>query len=169
MTIARRPSPFGELLSLRQAMDRLFDDGFVRPVAWNATALDHARLPVDVSVTPNELVVEAQLPGLKPDDVEITLENGMLKISGETTEDREDEKGDFVVREIRRGAIRRSISLPDGLQPDKATATFENGVLSLRIPKADDVKPRQIRISPTTNGSTNGHRSVPASDEQKAG
>jgi HSP20 family protein len=169
MTITRRPSPFGELLSLRQAMDRLFEDSFVRPTGWTSSALDARTLPVDVSMSSDELVVEAQLPGLKPEDVEITLENGTLTIRGETAEDREERKDDYLVREIRRGTFSRSISLPNGLQAENAAATFENGTLTLRIPKAEEVKPRQIRISPTTNGSTNGQRTPPASDEHRAG
>jgi len=167
MTISRRPSPFGELLSLRQAMDRLFEDSFVRPVGWSSAALDGSTLPVDVSMTADELVVDAQLPGLKPEDVEITVENGTLTIRGESSEDRDEKKGDFLVHEIRRGVISRSITLPNGLQPDKAAATFDNGMLTLRIPKADEVKPRQIRINPS-NGTSSSQRTIAASSEQKA-
>jgi len=66
MTIVRRPSPFGELLSLRQAMDRLFEDSVVRPAGWGAAGFDGLGLPLDVSMNTDELVVEAQLPGVKP-------------------------------------------------------------------------------------------------------
>ena len=129
MTIARRPSPFGELLSLRTAMDRLFEDSFVRPTGWYSPGTLDAQFPVDVRVTDDELVIEGQLPGVKSDDVDITI------------------------REIRRGSFSRSVTLPTGLEPDKATAAFDDGVLTLRIPKAEQVKPRQIRISPASNGS----------------
>jgi HSP20 family protein len=167
MTIARRPSPFGELLSLRQAMDRLFEDSFVRPPGWGSGSVDGiATLPVDVSMTAEELVVEAQLPGVKLDDIEITVENGRLAIRGGTATERSENEGDFLVREIRRGAFSRTISLPNGIEPDKAMATFEDGILTLRIPKADEVKPRQIRISPTTQGSSNGKRPVTAGERQ---
>jgi HSP20 family protein len=167
MTIARRPSPFGELLSLRQAMDRLFEDSFVRPPGWGSGSGDgFTTLPVDVSLTSDELVVEAQLPGVKLDDVEITVENGRLTIRGETATERSENDGDFLVREIRRGSFSRTISLPNGIEPDKATATFEDGILTLRIPKAEEVKPRQIRISPTTEGSTNGKQPVAAGERQ---
>jgi HSP20 family protein len=168
MTITRRPSPFGELLSLRQAMDRLFEDSVVRPFSFGSTTFDGSAPSVDVSMTSDELVVEAQLPGIKPDDVEITVENGTLTIRGETTTERKDDEGNFLVREIRRGAFARSIGLPNGLEPDKAVANFDNGVLTLRIPKADEVKPRQIRISPTTNGTASSQRTLPTSGE-KAG
>jgi HSP20 family protein len=154
MTIVRRPSPFGELLSLRQAMDRLFEDSFVRPTGWIGGSAETA-LPLDVSTTSDELVVEAALPGIRPDDVDITVEDGTLTIRGATESDREDGEGEYLVREIRRGAFTRSMSLPAGLEPDRATATFDNGVLTLRIPRAEEVKPRQIRISPTIDGKNN--------------
>jgi HSP20 family protein len=152
MTIVRRPSPFGELLSLRQAMDRLFEDSFVRPRGWGSTLLEGPTLPLDVTSTADELVVEAALPGVKPDDVEITIENGTLTIHGQTSSERKEGEGDYLVQEIRRGEFSRSVTLPSGLEPDKATASFDNGVLTLRVPKAEQVKPRQIRIAPTTNG-----------------
>jgi HSP20 family protein len=148
--IVRRPSPFGELLSLRQAMDRIFDDEFFRPV-WTSADRDALSLPLDVRTTPDALVVEAALPGIKPEDVEITVENGTLTISGKSAEERQTEEGSHLVREIRRGSFSRSVTLPTGLEPDKATARFEHGMLTLEIPKAEQVKPRQIRISPVTD------------------
>jgi HSP20 family protein len=152
MTIARRPSPFGELLSLRTAMDRLFEDSFVRPTGWYSATTLETQFPVDVRVTDDELVVEGQLPGVKADDVDITIENGRLTIQGQTSTDDERQEGDFLVREIRRGSFTRSVALPSGLEADKATASFDDGILTLRIPKAEQVKPRQIRISPSSNG-----------------
>ena len=145
--LVRRPSPFGELMTLRQAMDRLFDDDVFRPV-WSQS--DGLALPLDVSTTKDALVVEASLPGVKPDDVEITLENNTLTISGKTLEERKEGEGSHLVQEIRRGSFSRSVSLPAGLEADKATATFENGILRLTIPKAEQVKPRQIKISPVS-------------------
>jgi HSP20 family protein len=171
MTIVRRPSPFGELMSLRSAMDRLFEDSFVgRPSAFGLDS--QMTLPLDVTRTADELVVEATLPGIKPEDVEITVEDGTLSIRGEFREQRKQGEGESLVQEIRRGTFSRAVTLPNGLEPDKAQATFENGVLTLRIPKAESVKPKQIRISPTVEGtsssqptvesSTNGQKSVPA-------
>lgn len=167
MTIARRPSPVGELLSLRQAMDRLFEDSFVRPLSWGSSTFEGAGLPVDVSMTSDELVVEAQLPGIKPEDVDITVENGTLAIRAEMASEREEGRGDYLVREIRRGTVSRTIGLPNGLQADRAEATFDNGVLTLRIPKAEEVKPRQIRISPSGNGSSTSERTLRASGSEQ--
>jgi HSP20 family protein len=165
MTIARRPSPFGELLSLRTAMDRLFEDSFVRPTSWFG-GLDTTQFPLDVRVTADELVVEGQLPGVKADDVDITIENGRLTIRGESASDDERRDGDFIVREIRRGTVSRTVALPNGLEADKAEATFDDGILTLRIPKAEQVKPRQVRITPSTS---HGHDDEPAIDATAAG
>jgi HSP20 family protein len=152
MTLVRRPSPFGELLSLRQAMDRLFDDDLMRPRAWIAGSVDGPALPLDVTTTPDALVVEAALPGVKPEDVEITVENDTLTMIGKTSDEKTSEAGSYLVQEIRRGSFSRSVTLPKGLEADKAEATFEHGVLTLRIPKAEQTKPRQIRISAVTDG-----------------
>ena len=155
MTLVRRPSPFGELVSLRQAMDRLFEDSFVRPTGTGRWAFgEGAGLPLDVSRDANALHVEAALPGVKPEDVEITVENGTLTIAADSRAERteKNDEGEVLVQEIRRGSVSRSITLPTGLEPDKANATFDNGVLRLDIPIAETVKPRQIRISPTTDG-----------------
>lgn len=156
MTIVRRPSPFGEMLTLRQAMDRIFDDDY-RPSRWLSGGLDGPGLPLDVTTTADALTIEAALPGIRPDDVDITVENGTVTISGKTAEERTADEGSYVLQEIRRGNFSRSVTLPTGLEPDKASATFEHGILRLEIPKAEQVKPRQIKISPVTDG--NGRRS----------
>ena len=149
MTIVRRRSPFGELMTLRQAMDRLFEDSFVRPRVWGTSWSETVGLPMDIRSTPDALVVEAALPGVKPEEVDITVEGGTLTISGEFRSERKDGEGDYLVQEMRRGSFSRAVTLPQGLEPDKATATFEHGVLTLRIPKAEEIKPRQIKIDAT--------------------
>jgi HSP20 family protein len=149
MTIVRRPSPFGELWSLRSAMDRLFEDSFVRPRTVAGFLDSGPGLPLDVTATPDEIQVEASLPGVKPEDVVITVEDGTLTITGQSKDERNEDAGNYLLQEIRRGSFTRSVALPAGLEADKASATFENGVLTLRIPKAEQVKPRQIRITPT--------------------
>ncbi len=159
--IVRRPSPFGELMTFRSAMDRLFDDEFFRPL-WSITDREAMSLPLDVSTTPEALLVEASLPGVKPEDVEITVEDGTLTISGRTADERQVEEGSHLVQEIRRGSFSRSVTLPTGLEADRAVATFENGVLSLRIPKAEQVKPRQIKISPVTEATAELTAETPA-------
>ncbi len=154
MSIVRRPSPFGELLSLRQAMDRLFEDSFVNPRGWSYAA-EGMGLPLDIYTTPDDLVVEAALPGVKPEDVEITVTGDTLTISGKTSAESKREEGSTLIQEIRRGSFNRTVTMPNGLQADKAEASFEDGMLHLRIPKAEEVKPRQIRVSTTGDGRQN--------------
>lgn len=159
MTIVRRPSPFGEIMTLRQAMDRLFDDDY-RPFRWLSGGPDGPALPLDVTTSTDSLTIEAALPGIKPEDVDITVENGTVTISGRTATERTAEEGSYVLQEIRRGNFSRTVTLPTGLEPEKATATFEHGILRLEIPKAEQVKPRQIKISPVSDG-----HAEPASDQ----
>jgi len=156
MTLVRRSSPLGELVSLRQAMDRLFEDSFVRPRGWAFGGFDGYSFPVDVTNGSDSIRVEASLPGFKPEDVDITVENGVLSISAETQSERQEGEGETLVQEIRRGRVSRTIALPTGIEPDKATASFEHGVLRLQIPKAEAVKPRQIRINATAHTTTDG-------------
>jgi HSP20 family protein len=151
MTIVRRPSSTRDLVTVRQAMDRFLDDDF-RPFRWLAGGYDGPALPLDVTADSDTVTIEAALPGIKPDDVDITVENGTVTISGKTADERTAEEGSYVLQEIRRGNFSRTVTLPNGLEPDKATATFENGILRLEIPKAEQLKPRQIKISPMTTG-----------------
>jgi HSP20 family protein len=165
MTIVRRPSPLGELVSLRQAMDRLFEDSFVRSRPWGLAGDVATALPLDITSSNDALIVDAALPGIAPEDVEITVEDGTLTIRGETRSERNEEEGQTLISEIRRGSVSRAVALPSGLEPDKAEATFANGVLHLRIPKAEAVKPRQIRISPTIDGRSTSESSDTESGE----
>jgi HSP20 family protein len=130
-------------VTLRQAVDDLFDDGFGTPRGWGAGQI----VKMDVYTTTDEFVVEASMPGVSPEQAEITVEGNTLTISGEARSSRQEEEGSAILREISRGSFTRSLTLPAGLEPDKATATFEDGVLTLRIPKAEQVKPRQIKIT----------------------
>ena len=152
MTIVRRAGPFGDLLSLRQAMDRLFEDSFVNPRTWQFG--EGQLVPVDVYATNDDVVVEAILPGVKPEEVEITVEGNTLSIAGDTNSMIPARDG-LLLQEIRRGRFVRTLTLPEGLEADRATATFEDGILTLRIPKAEQVRPRQIRIA-TGQGRSNG-------------
>ncbi len=122
MTLTRRPSPFGELVTLRQAMDRLFDDTVFRPLAAYSGNGDVGRLPLDVRTTPDALLVEASLPGVRPEDVEITVENGTLTIRAEDRVEETRDEGGWVVREIARVSTMRAVTLPTGLEADKAEA-----------------------------------------------
>jgi HSP20 family protein len=145
----RRPtSPFGELLSLRQAMDRLFEDSYVRPRNWLAGELS-GNMPLDIYTTKDALVIRAALPGVKPENVDITIEGNTLTISGKFEDERKEEgEGGYLYQELSKGSVSRTVTLPADLDGDKAAASFEHGVLKLSIPKSEAAKPRQIKISP---------------------
>lgn len=141
-----RWQPFSELMSLRQAMDKLFEDSFVRPSRALA-ALGEVTVPaLDVFQTPNEVVVQATLPGVKPEDVSIDITGETLTIRGETKAEEQIKKEDYLYQERRYGSFSRSVVLPGGLKTDKAEATMEDGVLTLAIPKAEEVKPKAIKV-----------------------
>jgi len=145
MSIARW-QPFTELMSLRQAMDRLFEDSFVSPSRILGTFGAGAAVPIDMYHTANDVIVKATLPGVKPEEVDITITGDTLTIKGETKTEEEVKREDYFYQEHRYGAFSRSVTLPSGLNTDKAEATFDNGILTLTIPKAEKVKPKQIKV-----------------------
>ncbi|MBN2186157.1 MAG: Hsp20/alpha crystallin family protein [Dehalococcoidia bacterium] len=142
----QRWEPFSELMSLRQAMDRLFEDSFVRPSRTLATIGEAATPALDIYQTPNEVVVKAVLPGIKPEDVNIDITGDTLTIKGETKAKQEIKRDDYLYQERRYGTFSRSVVLPGGLKPDRAEATMEDGVLALTIPKAEELKPKSIKV-----------------------
>ncbi|RLC94516.1 MAG: Hsp20/alpha crystallin family protein [Chloroflexi bacterium] len=142
-----RWEPFRELMSLRQAMDRLFEDSFVRPTRfWPDFGRGEWTLDLDMYQTPNEVVVKAALPGVKPDEVDISITGDTLTIKGEHKEEQEVKEEDYFRRERRYGTFSRSIQIPVPVKSDKADAVFENGVLTLTLPKLEEVKPKQIKV-----------------------
>ena len=149
MTSVIRWDPFADL---RGTMDRLFDDGFSRPwrlvPSTNGDGYD-ATFPVEVSETDSDIEVRASLPGVKPEEVDITVANDVLTIKAEHRDTSEEKKRDYYRREIRYGAFQRSMTLPVSVDSDKAEAKFENGELNLKLPKAEALRPKQIKVAST--------------------
>jgi HSP20 family protein len=145
-----RIDPLNDVVSLRQAMDRLFEDSFVSPLTWRTVGggREVVSAPIDVHETADDIVVTASLPGTKPEDVDITMTGQTLTLKGEFKSDQEEDRGQYLYRERRFGSFNRTFQLPVRVEGDRAEATFENGVLTLRIPKSEEVKPRQIQIKP---------------------
>jgi HSP20 family protein len=144
-----RWQPFNELMSLRQVMDKLFEDSFVRPSRALAALGEVAVPALDIYQTPNEVVVKAALSGLKPEDINIDITGETLTIRGESKAEQKIKKEDYLYQERRYGAFSHSVALPSGLKPDKTEATMEDGVLTLTIPKAEGVKPKAIKVKAT--------------------
>ena len=143
--------PFREAVSLRDAMNSLFQDSFVRPGGVPAQS-GLSALPLDVSETENEFVVKASLPGVKPDDVQITVHGDTLTIRGESKVEEEKKGEHWHIRERRSGVFQRSLSLSAPVDSDKAQADFEHGVLTLTLPKSESAKPRQIKVGGAAQG-----------------
>ena len=141
-----RWEPINELVTLRDAMDRMFEDSFVRPRAGWIAPMNAATLAIDVYETKDDVVVQAALPGVKPEALDVTITGNTLSISGESKEENETQDKDMVRKELQYGSFSRTVTLPNGLKGDKAEATFEHGMLTLKIPKADEIKPKSIQI-----------------------
>lgn len=140
-----RWDPYRETMSLSDAFNTLLRESFVRPLASQATG-GVALVPLDVVETENEFVVKASLPGIKPEDVQVTVHGDTLTIRG-TTKAEEEKKGEqWHLRERRVGTFQRTITLSTPIESDKANADFEHGVLTLKLPKAEEARPRQIKI-----------------------
>jgi HSP20 family protein len=141
-----RWEPVRDLVSLRDAMDRLFEESFVQPwMGWSGLG-EEGKLALDMYQTKDAVVVEAPIPGVKPEDVEITITGDVLTIKAETKFEEKVEKGNYIRQERRYGSFSRSIALPEGLDKGKAEAGFENGVLTISFPKTEEVKPKSVKI-----------------------
>ncbi|HSL31716.1 MAG TPA: Hsp20/alpha crystallin family protein [Anaerolineales bacterium] len=144
MSNLTRWEPMREMMTLREAMDRLFDDAFTRPLnlrdgGWSAPA-------IDMYQTDDEVVVRAALPGFKADEVQINVTGDVLTLRGERKQEEEKQERAWHIREHRWGTFERSIALPTEVTADRAVADFENGVLTITLPKADEVKPKAITV-----------------------
>ena len=143
-----RWEPFNEAVSLRDAMDRLFEESFITPRFFAPLREGvMGTLPLDVVENENEVVVKASVPGLKPEDIDITVVGETLTIKGQTKTEKKEEKSNYLLQERRFGSFQRAITLPVDVQSDKAQAEFDNGVLTLTLPKAEAVKPKQIKVN----------------------
>ncbi|MBI5650005.1 MAG: Hsp20/alpha crystallin family protein [Chloroflexi bacterium] len=141
-----RWEPLRDFVSLRDAMDRLFEESFTAPPRGWIAPLSAAELAMDLYETPEDVTIKAALPGIKPEDVEITITGNTLHLRGESKEENEIKDKNYLRRERRYGSFERTIALPGGLQADKAEATFENGVLTLRVPKSEQTKTKTIKV-----------------------
>jgi HSP20 family protein len=135
-----------EVLSLREAMDRLFEQSFLSPLGGDGGWGQMGTPAVDVMETADEVVVTASLPGIKAEDVKISLTGDVLQLSGQTAAETERKDATYHVRERRASAFSRSIALPAPVESDKAQADFENGVLTLKLPKSLAARPKTITV-----------------------
>ena len=146
MTNLVRWEPFRDAVSLRDAMSRLFEESIVHPMTgWPATGRTEA-LAVDMYETDDAIVVKSAIPGIKSDELDVSISGDTLTIKGETKAEEEIEEGNFIHRERCYGSFCRSLTIPLSVVADKAEAEFEDGVLTLTLPKAEEVKPKAIKV-----------------------
>lgn len=145
MSNLSRWDPFNDMLTLREAMSQLFEDSYVSPtVARNGQGFTPA---LDLSETEDSYTVEMAVPGLKAEDVNVTVENNILTIKGALNRENQDTKRNYHRVERRYGSFVRTIALPSTVKSDAIQASLTNGVLQLDIPKAEAVKPRRIDVT----------------------
>ena len=150
-----RWDPARDIMSLRHAMDRLFEESVVRPSSFSFE-MGTGNIPVDMYQTNDAVVIKAPLAGVKPEEVDISIADDAITIKAEQKEEKEIKEEDYVRREIRYGMVSRSLSLPVDVKADKAEAIFENGVLTVTLPKAEEVKPKQIKVQTKAKASEKG-------------
>lgn len=144
MTIMRG-NPWRELTTLREAMDELLEESFVRPTRGQMEQPARRwRLPLDVYTTPDEIVIVASLPGLTPDEVDITIDGDRLTIRGALRLPLENV--DYLFQERAHGPFSRTLTLNVPVDADEAEAVFEKGILTLTLPKAEESRPRTIEV-----------------------
>jgi HSP20 family protein len=138
--------PMNDLLSLSDSLDRFFEEGFVSPRSlWLASPLRES-LAIDMYRDDGNLVIKAEVPGVEPEELEITIKDNVLNIAGETKAEEEVKRENYIRRERRYGSFRRSVLLPAEAEGDKAEATFEDGLLAVSIPLAEEPQPESVKV-----------------------
>ena len=148
MTLTRW-DPSNEMVSLRDAVNFLFQESFVQPTssARSERGPTTVALPLDVTEGENDFVVTASLPGVSPEDVQTTVQGDTVMIKAESKAKGEKKGENWLMRERRTGSYQRSITLGTPISADKASAQFEDGVLTLTLPKSEQARPKQIKLN----------------------
>ncbi len=155
MATVTRWNPVRDMITLREAMDQIFNDAYLRGRDYRQQA-PAWQLPVDAYATEDAIVLTADVPGLKPEQLEVTLEGDTLTIRGELMNRPEDRN--YLLRERATGRFERVLTINTPLDNGKVEATFEDGVLTLTLPKAEAVKPKQITIKAVKSADGNAKK-----------
>ena len=145
MTLMRRPTPMAEVVTLREAMERLFDDRFFRPL-WTWDGEREGVPALDLYTTPEAVIAKVALPGMKPEDIDVEITDDVVTVRGSYKEDTETTDAGFVHKELHRGEVMRSFALSTPVRTDAVTAVFKDGLLTLTLPKTEEVKPRHVKV-----------------------
>ena len=143
--VLRRWEPFRELRHMQENMDRLwhsFGSG-----GGEEGDVENWAIPLDVAQEGDNIIVKASVPGVKPEDIDVSIENDVLTIKGQTKEEREQREGNYLMRERRSGSFYRALRLPDTVDSDKAQPHYENGVLSITFPRLESKRAKRLQIT----------------------
>ncbi|MDY7077905.1 MAG: Hsp20/alpha crystallin family protein [Chloroflexota bacterium] len=146
MTNLVRWTPFYDMISLREAMGRLFEESVVQPRAGWLAPIGEQTLAVDMYETDDAVIVKSAIPGVKPDDLDIRVTGDTLTIKGETKTEEEVKEKNYIRRERRHGSFCRALTIPVPVVTNESEAEFKDGILTLTLPKAEEVKPRAIKV-----------------------
>jgi len=141
-----RFTPISDFVSLRDAMDQLFQESFIRPNGWSGPA-GQIPMPVDLWETKDAYHLRADLPGMAPDDIQINVTGDTVSLAGETKAETDVSSEGWLRQERRAGKFQRAFTLPVQIDANAVTATFTNGVLDLTLPKSESVKPKTVKIT----------------------
>lgn len=140
-------SPLQDLMSLRQAMDRMFEDRWVSPgswLTWSSPGTNY--LPLDIYESADDIVVRAVVPGVTAEGMDLQFQGGVLTLRARSEGPAIPDGATWLVHEVTPGEFIRQVTLPRTVDADRAQTTFENGVLTLTLPKTADAKPKQIKV-----------------------
>lgn len=140
-----RWDPFKELSSLREEIDRLFDSFFGRTSLFREKELSFSPA-IDVEETDNSFIVKAEVPGMKKEDIKVTIDEDGITISGERKKEKEEKGKTYHRIEMAYGKFKRYIPFPKEVEPDKAKAKYKDGILEIEVPKSEKAKPKEIEI-----------------------
>ena len=143
--VLRRWEPFRELRQMQENMDRLWHN--FGQEGGEARNVENWAIPLDVVQQEDNIVVKASVPGVNPEDLDISIENDVLIIRGQTKEEHERQEGNYLMRERRSGSFYRALRLPDTLDSDQAQPHYENGVLSITFPRMESQRAKRLQIT----------------------
>jgi HSP20 family protein len=148
--VLERWDPFRELRRMEETVDRLWRG--LGPRAGESGGVEAWAIPLDVMREGDNIIVHASLPGVRPSDITVSIEDGVLTIEGHTAQESEHKEANYLMRERRLGSFHRSLRLPDTVDANLAHSTYENGVLTISVPKAEDKKARQLTVEVKDSG-----------------
>jgi HSP20 family protein len=142
----RELAPFKDFERMRREMDRLWDSFFEGGLRRRTEEAGEWLPSLDITETKNEVIVKAEVPGLDPKDIDISLSDGVLTIKGEKKQEKEEKEADYHLIERSYGAFTRLVKLPKEVQSDKISASYKNGILKVTLPKSEEAKKKEVKI-----------------------